>query len=219
MVPYLFPQHEIDVPGSLGGGNDNCCHADVSLSVRLLIFWCVRYPLLDSVPCSLYMFDVMVAYRESPRQAVEPHWRKMVSLLLHLFSSLAYRWLCIRLTSSNPHHKRVILARISMGSHMWNHMNWLLALLVIMVRRVTQRNVSCDGKGHVSSISGIIIKLFGSVLVIKGENLSNNALALPVRVRDCRWEQPKVGYEQTLLSVGLMEVDRRVWKSSIHFIK
>jgi len=36
MVPYLFP-HEIDVSNSLECYNDNCCHADVSLSVRLLI--------------------------------------------------------------------------------------------------------------------------------------------------------------------------------------
>jgi hypothetical protein len=33
----LISQNMIDVPGSLGDYNVNCCHKDVSLSVRLFI--------------------------------------------------------------------------------------------------------------------------------------------------------------------------------------
>jgi hypothetical protein len=34
---YSSPQNMIDVPNSLGDYNVNCCHTDVSLSVRLFI--------------------------------------------------------------------------------------------------------------------------------------------------------------------------------------
>jgi hypothetical protein len=95
-----------------------------------------------SVPCSLYLFNVMVAHRESPRQVVELHSRTMAPLL-HQWPSLAFRWLFIQ-PARTGRHKRITLARISVGSGMKCHTNRSWPLFVIMIWRAMQRNESRD---------------------------------------------------------------------------
>src|SRR5258707_2494897 len=101
----------------------------------------------NSVPCSLYLFNVMVAHRESPRQVVELRSRTMAPLL-HPYPSLAFRWLFIQPRRAGR-HKRITLAQITVGSCMKSHTNWSWTLFVIMIWRVMQKIESCDNSDRV----------------------------------------------------------------------
>jgi hypothetical protein len=102
-------------------------HGCIALCPTFYPLMCKKIaPTPSSVWCSPYLLNIIAvsAHRKSPQQAVESR-RNPMAPLLHPFSSLAFRWPCIRPTTrtSAPHHRRIILARILMGSRMESRMS------------------------------------------------------------------------------------------------
>ena len=115
---------------------DRCSRFPGWLQCQLLPRGCIAlcptfYPLMckklvlpapSLVRCSLYLLNIMAAHRIFLQQVVGTCWNTMAHLL-HPFSSLAFRWPCIRPTNSAPRHRRITLARILVGSRMESRTN------------------------------------------------------------------------------------------------
>ncbi len=73
--------------------------------------------------------------------------------LRHPYTSLAFRWPCMKPASRTGRRKWIILAQNSVGSCMKSHTNWPWpwTLFVVMMWRAVQRNESCDSNNWVDS--------------------------------------------------------------------